>query len=312
MKKFKFNILLLLGILVASQNAFAQNMSDIRINEILVSNTDDFMDDYGHKNGWVELFNTSYGTVDIGGCYFTNDPDNLTMYMIPRKDVLTKIKPRQHTLFWADSEPFRGTFHLNFRLEDSKEILFVSSDGRTIIDRIAIPHESLGQNQSYGRANDGETVMNSQSEVDMEKTWVILEHTSPSTNNFGAYEEPAGMKLMQMDPYGIIMAMTAMSIVFLSLILLYVVFKNTGNYNIRKSKKRAAIAAGKAEHEICSSCEDTPAEVYAAIAMAMHAYFEDDETHDIENTVLTIDKVTRNYSPWSSKIYTLRETPNKK
>ena len=31
----------------------------------------------------------------------------------------------------------------------------------------------------------------------------------------------------------------------------------------------------------------------------------------VEETVLTITRVKRSYSPWSSKIYTLRETPKK-
>ncbi len=34
--------------------------------------------------------------------------------------------------------------------------------------------------------------------------------------------------------------------------------------------------------------------------------------HDVEETVLTITRVKRSYSPWSSKIYTLRETPPRK
>ena len=46
------------------------------------------------------------------------------------------------------------------------------------------------------------------------------------------------------------------------------------------------------------------------IAMAMHEMQSD--VHDVEDTVLTITRVKRSYSPWSSKIYTLRETPLKK
>ena len=34
------------------------------------------------------------------------------------------------------------------------------------------------------------------------------------------------------------------------------------------------------------------------------------DVHDVEETVLTITRVKRSYSPWSSKIYTLRETPH--
>jgi hypothetical protein len=43
--------------------------------------------------------------------------------------------------------------------------------------------------------------------------------------------------------------------------------------------------------------------VYAAIAAAIYLYGE--ELHDVENTVLTINKVSRTYSPWSSKIHGL-------
>jgi hypothetical protein len=32
----------------------------------------------------------------------------------------------------------------------------------------------------------------------------------------------------------------------------------------------------------------------------------------VEETVLTISRVKRSYSPWSSKICTLRETPRRK
>ncbi len=299
MMKTKYRLILLLGLLAVAFPVQSQNMTDLRINEILVVNTDDFMDDFGNKSGWVEIFNTSYGTVDIGGCYITNDPDNLTKYMIPRGDILTRIKPRQHALFWANAKPHRGTFHLSFTLEESNEIILVSSDGRTILDRVAIPHDKLEANVSYGRVKDGE------------EPWGVLSRTSPSTNNYGADVEPPGVLFMKIDPYGIIMAMTAMSVVFLSLILLYVVFKNTGNYNIRISKERAEKAARLSGIKKVENPDETPAEVYAAIAGAIHKYFEDDDSHDIENTILTIEKVTRNYSPWSSKIYTLRQTPNK-
>ena len=129
MKKIA-KIFLLLGFLFVSLSLAAQSQGDMRINEFLLINTNDFEDDFGHKNGWIELFNTSYGTVNIGGCYLTNDPSNLTKYIIPKGDVLTKIAPRQHTLFWADNEPFRGTFHINFKLEDSQRFCLWHPTGR--------------------------------------------------------------------------------------------------------------------------------------------------------------------------------------
>ena len=304
MKK-QIKIFLLLGCLFAAINLNAQNMSDMRLNEFLVTNTDDYEDDFGHKNGWIELFNTSYGTVNIAGCYLTNDPNNLKKYMIPKGDVLTKIKPRQHILLWADNQPFRGTFHVNFDLQNSKEILFISSDGRTIIDRVIIPQNQLKEDISYGRKDDGIGTQ------DGSEGWQVMTRTSPSTNNTLMDGESKGLTLERVDPYGIIMALTAMSVVFLALILLYVVFKNTGKFSINQSQKRAQKAISQ-ENVAITHVEDTSAEVYAAIAMALHLYREDNEAHDFENTILTIDKVAKSYSPWSSKIYTLRETPQRR
>ncbi|MGE5402287.1 MAG: hypothetical protein ACM3S2_17955 [Ignavibacteriales bacterium] len=48
-------------------------------------------------------------------------------------------------------------------------------------------------------------------------------------------------------------------------------------------------------------------EVYAVIGMALHLYLQD--LHDYENMVLTMQRVMRPYSPWSSKIYGLRQYP---
>lgn len=293
-----------MGCLTASFGLHAQNMSDMCLNEILVTNTDDFEDDYGHKNGWIELFNTSYGTVDIGGCFLTNDPTNLTKYMVPKGDVLTKVKPRQHILFWADNQPYRGTFHINFTLEESNEVLLVSSDGRTIIDRIEINHEALAPNVSFGRHQDGVGSKDGSAEG-----WGILPRTSPSTNNFTLDGESKSMQLQKHDPYGIVMAITAMSVVFLALILLYIVFKQIGNASIRAGQKRSDSVTQKDSKVPDNDFKETSGEVYAAIALALQLYKEENEAHDFENTILTIDKVKKAYSPWSSKIYTLRETP---
>lgn len=45
----------------------------------------------------------------------------------------------------------------------------------------------------------------------------------------------------------------------------------------------------------------------AAIALAIHMYKR--EMHDMESLTITLKKVSRIYSPWSSKIYTLRHNP---
>jgi hypothetical protein len=53
--------------------------------------------------------------------------------------------------------------------------------------------------------------------------------------------------------------------------------------------------------------KDLHDEEAAAIALAIHLYKS--ELHDMESMTITLQKVSRIYSPWSSKIYSLRQTP---
>jgi len=46
---------------------------------------------------------------------------------------------------------------------------------------------------------------------------------------------------------------------------------------------------------------EIPTTDIVAIAMALHLYY--DEVHDDESNVITIKRIERRYSPWSSKIY---------
>ncbi|MDM8337459.1 OadG family transporter subunit [Mediterranea massiliensis] len=311
-----------IGILIAAfmavcGNSFGQSASSLRINEVLVNNKENFQDDYGKHEAWIEIFNTSFATVDIRNCYLTNDKrvldKNLSapersamMYPIPKGDVLTKIPPRQHLLFWADNEPKRGNFHLSFELDSigPNWIALYDANGTTLIDSITVP-ANLPVDCSYGLVIDGVK----------ESGWAVMgidnRYVTPSTNNktLDSNEKIDGFKTK--DPFGIGMAIMAMLVVFCGLILLYIAFKIVGGIGLKIAKRNAMRAHGiedkKEAKEKAIGTES--GEVFAAIAMALHEY--QDNVHDIEDTILTINKVKRNYSPWSSKIYTLRQTPHK-
>lgn len=286
---------LLLFVLLVSFGAKAQQATSMRINEVLVINEDNFVDDYGKRHAWIELFNTSAGTVNIAGCYLTDDKNNPRKYPIPKGDVLTQIPPHQHTLFWADGEPDRGTFHVNFTLDPSKEnyVALYDADGRTLIDEITIP-AAQRPDVSYGRVIDGQ------------EEWAQLTKVTPSTNNLTLDSNEKIENFKTNDSFGIGMTITAMAVVFLGLLLLFLIFKQVGKAAIAASKRNAQKAGAPAS---ASAPDEVSGEVFAAIATAL--YEMSDDNHDIEHTVLTIRKVRRAYSPWSSKIYSLRETPRK-
>ena len=283
----------------------AQRATSLKINEVLVTNEQNYQDDYGLHNAWIEIFNTSFATVNIEGCYLTNDKDNPTKYPIPKGDILTQIKPRQHTLFWADGMPNRGTFHVNFTLDPNKEnyIALYDSNGKTLIDEVTIPAGILAD-QSYARQEDGSA------------NWVIKgggEHSyvTPSTNNMTQDKNEKIENFKKHDEDGFGMAIIAMSVVFIGLILLYVSFKMVGNIAVKLGKKNAMKVIGitdKAEAKE-KNLGSHSGEEAAAIAMALHEFMND--AHDVEDMILTINKVKRTYSPWSSKIYTLRQTPKR-
>lgn len=271
----------------------AQNAVTLKLNEILVYNDSNAVDDFGKHSPWIEIFNSSYNTVNIGGCYLTDDINNPTKYWIPTGDPATKIPSRCYTVFWADNHPTRGIFHLNFDLQEGKTIAIFDANGKTLIDKIEIP---AGQkpNVTYGRpANDS-------------NEWVYLDKSTPGANNDYTKKKSAGESFVELDPYGIGMTMIAMFVVFSALAILFIIYKNMGRYFIRKATPK--VSANASESASVHTEEEMSGEVNAAIAMALHLY--QSEMHDYENTVLTIQKVSRTYSPWSSKIYTLRKIPN--
>ena len=60
---------------------------------------------------------------------------------------------------------------------------------------------------------------------------------------------------------------------------------------------------------LSKNVEESSAEIYAAIAAAIHIHRSDKGDHDIENMVLTINRSSNHYSPWSSKFLSMRKMP---
>ena len=302
-KKF-LGIFLFAAFMVSS--VWAQGRKGLRINEVLVTNENNYQDDYGCQSAWIEIFNTTFGTVDVRSCYLTNDKNNPKKYPIPKGDVLTEMPPRQHVLFWADGKPNRGTFHVNFTLDPDKDnwIGFYDSNGRDLIDSVTVP-AGIPTDHSYARYEDGVGY------------WVIKGgneqsgYVTPSTNNITLDKNVKIDMFTEHDPFGVGMAIMAMAIVFAGLLLLYLLFRLIGQISVLIKKRNAMRVHGISDKEEAKEkgFGREAGEVYAAIAMALYQHLE---AHDVEDTILTINKVKRAYSPWNSKIYSLREIPSKK
>ena len=107
-------------------------------------------------------------------------------------------------------------------------------------------------------------------------------------------------------PDMLLMALVGFLIVFTVLVLMIGVMKAMGYFFTRQRKPKAVSTPG----EIADDHAISDDEVVAAIAVALKMYKSD--LHDRESEVLTINRITRVYSPWNSKIHGLTELPKHK
>lgn len=86
------------------------------------------------------------------------------------------------------------------------------------------------------------------------------------------------------------------------LIVLALLFSLIGNVvsGVNSKKKEN-------QTEDCLECVEVSGDVAAAIGFVMSQYIKD--LHADETNIITIRKVARAYSPWSSKIYQIRKSP---
>lgn len=288
--------------------AYGQGLGDVRINEVLVVNQNSYVDDHGEHSSWVELYNTGYSNVNVGGAYLTvKRGDQRQTYRIPKNDARTLIAPQGYVIFFANGSSDRGTFHTNFLLDQTGYVALLDQ-GQNVVDSVTYQVAGQRADVSIGWLYDRDT-----------KTahFGPLPGITPMQGNEADEGILPSEKFRQRDPSGIVMSVTAMSVVFLALICLYLIFRAIGKANVRAAIRKEQQAAGivaAADSPSAKSGGGRPelemhGEVIAAISLALRRY--DEDLHDIESRVLTINRVARVYSPWSSKIYGVSNFPKR-
>ena len=168
----KKGILLVLFAAIMSLTTLAQGRMDMRINEVMVQNDSNYVDHYGRRSGWIELFNASYGTNGIEQMFITTKKLNLpqkdknlylqqlaktdpSVYEIPGGDAETDIAPRTHVVFFANGHQAGGALHLPFTLVPGRENYIALYDvNGDLVDEVTVP-ANLPANCSYARNIDG-------------------------------------------------------------------------------------------------------------------------------------------------------------
>ena len=297
--------LLLSGLLLASTSAvMAQGARNIRLNEVMTNNTASIQDEYGQREAWIELENTSFTTYNIRGMYLTTDrsvlnpemtvPERIKrMTIIPNGEPRTQIGGRQHIVFFGNSNPAQGKLHLSLKVPMSEPVWigFYNGNAEELIDSVTVP--ALAADQSYARHGNQWSVKSA-------------EHVTPGIENFIKTDETKDAKLKREDPHGIGITLLAMGIVFFCLALLFIFFwifgvimnhldtaKKVANTQPIKPITKTVEITHDLAHATGNILQDglgkkgIDKEVYiAVISMALKQY--QDDVHDVESGIITI------------------------
>lgn len=172
----------------------------------------------------------------------------------------------------------------------------------------AFSYCACGQFTATGMNDAGYTLLVSKN-LNGDMTKIALDE-----NSFINYRKPKkSEEIAAADPVGLGLTVASVSVVFLVLIFLAIIFTQYGKMLMNIQKKRAikaAAATTPAATTQAASSVDVSGDVYAAIAAAIHLY--NDELHDEENTIITIQKVERAWTPWNAKYYNMNQYFNKR
>ena len=128
-------------------------VSPICINEVSAAN-DIYVNDYGKRADWVELFNRGQEPVDVAGWFISDDEKDATKYQIDASgEVNTIIQPNKHLVIWCDGKSSISQLHLPFKLKnESNTLILQSTDGRW---KDSIYYDTHSSKETIGRYPDG-------------------------------------------------------------------------------------------------------------------------------------------------------------
>ncbi len=143
----------------------AQGINNVRINEVLVHNENNYMDGYGHRSSWIEIFNSGFEAVNVAQCIIgvTRTDGTEVRYTIP-KDPATAMHSQTYLVFFCEGTDTKGTFYTNFTLMEGEEVTatkltLYNSNGKDIIDEFPIDGAVQVVDVSMGRIGKDKTVV---------------------------------------------------------------------------------------------------------------------------------------------------------
>ncbi|MBP3213408.1 MAG: lamin tail domain-containing protein [Bacteroidaceae bacterium] len=131
-----------------------EHLSAICVNEVCAAN-DIYVNDYGKRADWIELYNRGSEPVDVAQWFFSDEEGYPTKYQIDTSgEVSTIIQPNGHLVVWCDGKPSLTQLHLPFKLKNTDDgvLILQSADGKW---KDSIHYHSHSSKETVGRYPDG-------------------------------------------------------------------------------------------------------------------------------------------------------------
>ena len=151
------NTRLILILLLCSLGRVGAHAQSFLINEVMVGNVDVKIDPSYNYGGWVELYNPTDVSVNLGNYYVSDDPDNLKKHQLPK--LFGSVGAGRFRTLWFDHYDTGNAYSSNankqvgFKLKPEGGTLYISNPNGELLVQQSYP-ASIPR-VSYARTTDG-------------------------------------------------------------------------------------------------------------------------------------------------------------
>ncbi len=160
----------------ATITVMKNDVTGLVINEIQVANIDQFIDPSYNYGGWIELYNPTGRSINLGRLYVSDEKTNLKKFQMPDGSII--IKPNGYKNIWFDHNAQDGNFggesqnNVRFKLNIEGGSIYLSESEDILIASATYP-ASVAR-CSYARTTDGGS------------TWGMTSTPTPEASNMGS------------------------------------------------------------------------------------------------------------------------------
>ncbi len=171
---------------------------EIYINEWMTRNCGTQTDEFDEADDWIEIYNPTSDTIDLGGLYLTDSLQDPLKHKIPVGSNTTTIPPYGYKILWADSQPEQGALHLGFKLDGKTEQIGLYLLGEGYLDSLSYNLHQSGM--AMGRYSDGSDLIQSLTASPGEPNFVqtieniyinevMAKNSSTASDQFGEHDD---------------------------------------------------------------------------------------------------------------------------